>query len=132
MQSAQRGRPALRLLSTAVGYNTSGFGSVVGGSGCDAVDVGLLSSAEAIVLAGAGLLSTHLDYVEFPRIECSVVATVAFAAADVKGDLYSVAWVNNIQQLAVSTLEGKSDLLGVLLVCDKDKVALVIGVTTGF
>ena len=58
-QSAQRGRPALRLLSTAIGYITIGFGSVVGGSGCDAVGVGLLLSAEAIVLAGAALLSTH-------------------------------------------------------------------------
>ena len=73
-----------------------------------------------------------MDYVEFPRIECCVIATVAFAAADVKGDLYRVAWVNDIQQLAVGTFEGKSDLLGVLLVRNKDKVALVIGVTTGF
>ena len=73
-----------------------------------------------------------MDYVEFPRIESGEVATVAFAAADVKGDLYGVAWVDNIQQLAVSTLEGKSDLLGVLLVRNKDKVALVIGVTIGF
>lgn len=73
-----------------------------------------------------------LDYVEFPRIESCVVATVAFAAADVKGDLYSVAWVNDIQQLAVSTLEGKSDLLGVLLVRNKNKVALIVGVAIGF
>ena len=83
-------------------------------------------------VGGCRVIEHALDYVEFPRIECSVVATVAFAAADVKGDLYGVAWVNDIQQLAVSTLEGKSDLLGVLLVRNKDKVALVIGVTTGF
>ena len=83
-------------------------------------------------VGGCRVIEYALDYVEFPRIECGVVATVAFAAADVKGDLYGVAWVNNIQQLAVSTLEGKSDLLGVLLVRNKDKVALVIGDTIGF
>ena len=77
-------------------------------------------------VGGCSVIEHTLDYVEFPRIECCVVATVAFAAADVKGDLYGVAWVDNIQQLAVSTLEGKSDLLGVLLVRNKDKVSPLV------